>query len=59
MGDIKLEVNCTITQRDFDKFYLYYTKDEFADEIIRQIEANRDKVIKGETIQIKWRNRKK
>ena len=54
---IPIEINCVISQNDFDKFFFYYDKEEFADEIIRQIEKNRDKMIKGETITSTWKDR--
>lgn len=56
---VPIDINCTISEKDFDKFFLHYTKEEFADEIIYQIGLNADKVIKGETITIKWENRRK
>ena len=54
---IPIEIHLVIPQKDFDKFFMYYEKEEIADEIIRQISKNREKMIKGETITITWKDR--
>ena len=57
MGRVQLPINVEISEKDFDKFYLNYTKEEFADIIIRQVSLHKDVMIKGGTIKVRWEDR--
>lgn len=56
---VPIDIHVEISQKDFDKFFLHYTKEELADEILWQIYKNEDKIIKGETITVTWKGRRK
>lgn len=52
-----LQINVTMTPEVLDKYLLYLTKEELADEILRQL-AESGSLLTGKPLELKYINRK-